>query len=53
MGRKFAAESLAKQEDEQGLRATVCQRGGVHLRGDESLDGKTLGSLVSLLGQFL
>ncbi len=37
---------------EQGLRALGCHERGVRLRGDESLDGEALGSLMRLLGPF-
>jgi hypothetical protein len=51
-GRAHLLVALAEQEDEQGLRTIVCHRRSVHLRGDESLDGAALGSLMKLFGQF-
>jgi hypothetical protein len=42
-----------EQADEQGLRAADQHERGVHLRGDESPDGKTVSSLMRLFGQSL
>ncbi|CAA9225510.1 MAG: hypothetical protein AVDCRST_MAG93-643, partial [uncultured Chloroflexia bacterium] len=35
-----------KPQDEQGLREAAGERRSLHLRGDESPDGQTSGSLV-------
>ena len=43
----------AQQEDEQGLRAAVCNRRSVHLRGDDTLDGETVGPCLRIFRQFL
>jgi hypothetical protein len=43
----------AKPQDEQGLRESPADRGGVHVRGDDALDGEAVGPLMSLLRQFL
>src|SRR5215212_606399 len=32
--------ALSEQEDEQGLREAMCERGGVHLRCDDPFDGE-------------
>src|SRR5215212_9366627 len=42
-----------EQTDEQGLRKASRDERGVCLRGDESLDGEALGSLVRLFRRFL
>jgi len=44
--------ALSEQEAEQGLRASTGERGSLHLRRDESLDGEEVGSLMRLFGQF-
>src|SRR5918994_1548362 len=42
-----------EQEDEQGLRALVRERGSVRLRGHDSTDGEASGSCLRLSRQFL
>src|SRR5215213_1201445 len=32
--------ALSEQEDEQGLREAMCERGGIHLRCDDPFDGE-------------
>ena len=44
--------AFPEPQDEQGLREVVCHWGGVHLCGDESIDGEALSSLMRLFGQF-
>ena len=41
-----------EQEDEQGLRALVRERGSVRLRGHDSTDGEASGSCLRLSRQF-
>ena len=41
----------AKQEAKQRLRAAAGERRRVHLRSDESSDGKAFGSLMRLFGR--
>ena len=42
-----------EQENEQGLRALVRERGSVRLRGHDSTDGEASGSCLRLSRQFL
>ena len=45
--------ALSEQEDEQRLREAAGERRSFHLRGDESLDGEEIGSLMRVFRQFL
>jgi hypothetical protein len=52
-GGKDLFVAWSKQEDEQGLREAVRQRGGFRLRGDDPADGEEVGSCLRLSKQFL
>ena len=41
-----------EQEREQGSREAAGERRSLHLRGDESSDGKEISTLMRLFGQF-
>ena len=51
-GRTHVLLDRPKQKDEQGLRETNREQRGVHLRGDESYDGKEIGLLMSCSDRF-
>src|SRR4051812_35578293 len=51
-GREDLLMAGPEQEDEQGLRATVRQCRGVHLRGDDTADGEAIGTCLRLSKQF-